>query len=223
MNQHSLGWVCARRPNLVGARLRQCPHLRVPGRPGLGQSGGLASSEVISTSSCRRFPVTVSHLPVMRCQICHRTGAYRPGKASEVLAGHCRRAHPEALGLPPRSRAPEIPVPSAGAAAGVGRLGTILPSAVCRGLGPWAPAVTERGQSAVAARARSRLRHYYELRSDRGSAPNWNFCAQALRSAARVSAANIRQGGRRSGKLVALRDDCWPRPTHDIRLIGLFT
>jgi len=38
----------------------------------------------------------------MRCQICQRTVAYRPGKASEVLTEHYRRAHPEALGLPPR-------------------------------------------------------------------------------------------------------------------------
>jgi hypothetical protein len=50
----------------------------------------------------RRFPVTVTHLPVMRCQICQRTVAYRPGKASEVLTEHYRRVHPEALGLKPR-------------------------------------------------------------------------------------------------------------------------
>ena len=47
-----------------------------------------------------KLPVTVSQLPVMRCQICHRTIAYEPGKASEVLTEHYRRAHPEALGLP---------------------------------------------------------------------------------------------------------------------------
>jgi hypothetical protein len=47
--------------------------------------------------SSRRFPVTVTQLPVMRCQICHRTVAYRPGKASEVLTEHYQRAHPEAL------------------------------------------------------------------------------------------------------------------------------
>ena len=54
----------------------------------------------MSKSSSRRFPVTVSHLPVMRCQICHRTVAYRPGKASEVLTEHYHRAHPEALSVP---------------------------------------------------------------------------------------------------------------------------
>jgi hypothetical protein len=63
---------------------------------------GLASSEAMSKSRCRRFPVTVTQLPVTRCQICHRTVPYRPGNLSEVLAGHYRRAHPEALGLPSR-------------------------------------------------------------------------------------------------------------------------
>ena len=48
----------------------------------------------------RRFPVTVTHLPVTRCQICHRTVAYLRGSLSEVLTEHYRRAHPEALGLP---------------------------------------------------------------------------------------------------------------------------
>jgi hypothetical protein len=48
------------------------------------------------------FPVTVTHLPVTRCQICRRTVAYRPGSLSEVLTEHYRRAHPEALGLPSR-------------------------------------------------------------------------------------------------------------------------
>jgi hypothetical protein len=56
----------------------------------------------MNNSSTRRFPVTVTHLPVTRCQICHRTVAYRPGNPSEVLTEHYRRAHPEVLGLPPR-------------------------------------------------------------------------------------------------------------------------
>ena len=47
-----------------------------------------------------RFPVTVTHLPVTRCQICDRTVAYQPGKISEVLTEHYRRVHPETLGLP---------------------------------------------------------------------------------------------------------------------------
>jgi hypothetical protein len=56
----------------------------------------------MSTLRSRRFPVTVAHLPVTRCQICDRTFAYRPGSISEVLTGHYRRAHPEALGIPAR-------------------------------------------------------------------------------------------------------------------------
>jgi hypothetical protein len=56
----------------------------------------------MSNSSSHRFPVTVTHLPVMRCQICYRTVGCWPGNGSEVLTEHCRRAHPEALGLPSR-------------------------------------------------------------------------------------------------------------------------
>jgi hypothetical protein len=54
----------------------------------------------MSTSQARRFPVTVTDLPV--CQICHRTVACRPGSLSEVLAEHYRRAHPRALAILPR-------------------------------------------------------------------------------------------------------------------------
>ncbi|HEY7262906.1 MAG TPA: hypothetical protein VH589_15645 [Trebonia sp.] len=43
----------------------------------------------------------MTHLPVTRCQICKRTLAYRPGKASAVLTEHYRRTHPEALGSVP--------------------------------------------------------------------------------------------------------------------------
>jgi hypothetical protein len=50
------------------------------------------------TSRPRRFPVTVTHLPVTRCQICHRTIAYHPGNVSEVLTEHYRQAHTQALG-----------------------------------------------------------------------------------------------------------------------------
>ena len=60
---------------------------------------GLASWKVISTPHFRRFPVTVTHLPVTRCQICDRTLAHRPGNISEVLTEDYRRAHPETLGI----------------------------------------------------------------------------------------------------------------------------
>jgi hypothetical protein len=46
--------------------------------------------------------VTVTHLPVTRCQLCHRTVTYRPGNLSEVLTEHYRRAHPEVLDIPSR-------------------------------------------------------------------------------------------------------------------------
>jgi len=50
----------------------------------------------------RRFPVTVTRLPVTRCQVCRRTVAYRPGGISEALTEHYHRAHPEALDLASR-------------------------------------------------------------------------------------------------------------------------
>jgi hypothetical protein len=56
----------------------------------------------MSTTQSRRFPVTITHLPVTRCQICHRTIAYYPGNLSEVLTDHYRQAHPQALGIPSR-------------------------------------------------------------------------------------------------------------------------
>jgi hypothetical protein len=62
----------------------------------------LASWDVMSKSKFPQLPVTVTHLPVTRCQICHRTVAYLPGKISEVLTKHYLRAHPEALGSPSR-------------------------------------------------------------------------------------------------------------------------
>jgi hypothetical protein len=51
-------------------------------------------------SPSRRFPVTVTQLPVTRCEVCRRTVAYRPGRLSEVLTKHYRRAHPDVLGVP---------------------------------------------------------------------------------------------------------------------------
>ena len=53
----------------------------------------------MSKSPSRRFPVTVTQLPVTRCQICYRTVAYRPGTLGEALTEHYRRAHPEVLDL----------------------------------------------------------------------------------------------------------------------------
>lgn len=41
-------------------------------------------------SAARPGPVTVTRLPVVRCEICGRSLTYRPeqGTASEVLTGH---------------------------------------------------------------------------------------------------------------------------------------
>jgi hypothetical protein len=56
--------------------------------------------ETMSSSAGRSgpHPVEVSHLPVVRCAICRRTVAHRPGQASAVLTAHYERAHPETLG-----------------------------------------------------------------------------------------------------------------------------
>ena len=59
----------------------------------------------MKNSASNRFPVTVTRLPVTRCEICRRTVAYRPGQASAVLTGHYLRSHPEALVVPGQSQA----------------------------------------------------------------------------------------------------------------------
>jgi hypothetical protein len=59
--------------------------------------------KAMSSPGSRRFPVTVTRLPVTPRQIRRRTVAYRPGNLSEVLTEHYHRAHPEALGFPSRS------------------------------------------------------------------------------------------------------------------------
>jgi hypothetical protein len=61
---------------------------------------GLAPWGAMKTSASGRFPVTVTRLPVVRCQICRRTVAHRPGSASAALTEHYRRAHADALSPP---------------------------------------------------------------------------------------------------------------------------
>jgi hypothetical protein len=51
----------------------------------------------MSTPKNYRFPVTVSRLPVIRCEVCQRTLACRDGAASAVLTEHYRREHPDVL------------------------------------------------------------------------------------------------------------------------------
>ncbi len=60
----------------------------------------LASWVAMATSNPSGFPVTVRQLPVVRCQICRRTMAHRPGDASAVLTEHYRRFHAEAVTPP---------------------------------------------------------------------------------------------------------------------------
>ncbi len=60
----------------------------------------------MTRSATRNFPVTVTRLPVTRCDICQRTVAYRPevpGAASAALTRHYQLMHKEALGMTPRS------------------------------------------------------------------------------------------------------------------------
>jgi hypothetical protein len=50
------------------------------------------------SGSAANHPVEVSYLPVVRCAICRRTVAHRPGEASAVLTKHYQRVHPEVVG-----------------------------------------------------------------------------------------------------------------------------
>jgi hypothetical protein len=51
----------------------------------------------MSRSESSRFPVTVTQLPLIRCELCGRTLAHQPGQASAVLTKHYLRMHPAAL------------------------------------------------------------------------------------------------------------------------------
>jgi hypothetical protein len=48
-----------------------------------------------SSARTSRHPVEVTYLPVVRCAVCRRTVAHRPGQASAVLTRHYEKAHPE--------------------------------------------------------------------------------------------------------------------------------
>lgn len=91
----TLSWSLARLPS--GALNDRRAH---QASMGLVIPDGVASWKQMSKSPrSRRFPVTVTHLPVTRCQVCRRTVAYRPGTISEALTDHYRRTHPETLDL----------------------------------------------------------------------------------------------------------------------------
>jgi len=53
----------------------------------------------MSNSTRSRHPVTVTQLPHVRCAVCRRTVAYRPGEVSIVLTKHYENAHPEMVGV----------------------------------------------------------------------------------------------------------------------------
>jgi hypothetical protein len=55
--------------------------------------------ESMSNSTRSRHPVTVTQLPHVRCAVCRRTVAYRPGEVSIVLTKHYENAHPEMVGV----------------------------------------------------------------------------------------------------------------------------
>ncbi len=61
----------------------------------------------MTRSADKSFPVTVTQLPVTRCEICQRTVAYRPGQASAALTKHYELKHKDALGLEPTGDAEE--------------------------------------------------------------------------------------------------------------------
>lgn len=54
----------------------------------------------MTRSASKSFPVTVTQLPVTRCEICQCTVAYRPGGASAALTKHYELKHRDALGGP---------------------------------------------------------------------------------------------------------------------------
>jgi hypothetical protein len=55
---------------------------------------------VMSRSTRRSFPVTVSRLPMVRCQVCGTAVAHPRESAADALTEHYRRVHPELLGSP---------------------------------------------------------------------------------------------------------------------------
>jgi hypothetical protein len=54
--------------------------------------------EAMSNPTSSRSPVTVTQLPLLRCAVCRRTVAHRPGQASVVLSKHYAKAHPQMIG-----------------------------------------------------------------------------------------------------------------------------
>ena len=72
-----------------GARAEMRPERRrVP-------EGWTGTMETMSNSASSCYPITVTGLPLVRCAVCRRTIAHRPGDASVVLTKHYEKTHPE--------------------------------------------------------------------------------------------------------------------------------
>ena len=88
--------------------------------------------------------MTVTHLPITRCQICHMTVAYQPGTLSEVLTEHYGRAHPKRSASLPGNRPQRPGATPADTVTGVDRARTTVPRAgreSASGHGVWPPLV----------------------------------------------------------------------------------
>ena len=59
--------------------------------------GGNQGQNTVMNKTSRPSPVTVTQLPLTRCQVCGRTVAHRPGQAAQELTRHYERHHPDVL------------------------------------------------------------------------------------------------------------------------------
>jgi len=63
-------------------------------RPSTDTGSIMTTSKAPKTAKKRRtYPVEVTHLPLVRCAVCGRTIAHRPGQASAVLTEHYATVH----------------------------------------------------------------------------------------------------------------------------------
>jgi hypothetical protein len=87
---------------------------------------GLALQEVMSKPGSRRFPVTITHLPVTRCQICHTSIAYQPGKARRSSGSMLLRSEVLVVWVEWRAMGPACAHSSAAGPPGAGAPGGLL-------------------------------------------------------------------------------------------------
>ena len=53
---------------------------------------------IMARSKTRKFPVTVTQLPLVRCSVCGRMLPHQKGAAADVLTVHYAQAHSDLLG-----------------------------------------------------------------------------------------------------------------------------